>query len=102
MFASGVPTAEKPTAKKYYLLSHDPSDSPAAPHNPEFPDAWKKYQSYLASTSILIPIPPFLYRLLPTFIKKTILLDFPMYEFSEDDKKNAIEEAMNKPHGQNE
>ena len=102
MFASGVPTAEKPTAKKYYLLSHGPPDLPTAPHNPEYPDAWKKYQSYLASTSILIPVPPFLYRPLPTFIKKTVLMDFPMYDFDEDDKKNAIEEIMSKTRGQGE
>ena len=102
MFASGVPTAEKPTAKKYYLLSHDPSDSPAAPHNPEFPDAWKKYQSYLASTSILIPIPPLFDPHNPTFIKNTILSDFSMYEFGEEDRKHAAEESMSKTHGQNE
>ena len=77
MFASGVPTAEKPTAKKFYLLSH------GADARDEHRDAWRKYKVYLEETSILIPIPPELYRPLPSFIKKTILLDFPMYQFDE-------------------
>ncbi|KAK7683315.1 hypothetical protein QCA50_013577 [Cerrena zonata] len=92
MFASGIPTAEKPTARKYYLMSHTHSGSSSDSHNPEYPDAWKKYQLYLASTSILIPIPPVIYRPLPTFLKRTVFFDFPIYQFGEEDGKRAVEE----------
>ncbi|KAF8972611.1 DUF1295-domain-containing protein [Flammula alnicola] len=77
MFGSGLPTAEKPTAQKFFLLSHGPESEDG--HS----DAWKEYKSYLQKTSILIPLPPFLYRPLPTILKRTILLDFPMYQFNE-------------------
>jgi hypothetical protein len=53
-------------------------------------DAWAAYQSYLEETSILIPIPPALYRPLPKTVKRTILLDFPYYQF---DRSDAVDEA---------
>ncbi|CAL1715679.1 unnamed protein product [Somion occarium] len=104
MFASGIPTAEKPTGRKYYLMSHSssspftspPSSASALPANPPYPDAWKKYQSYLHSTSILIPIHPKLYRPLPRWIKRTVLLDFPIYGFDEHDGQKALEEEGKK------
>lgn len=77
MFGSGIPTAEKPTAKKFFLLSH--ASDPEGP----FFNAWTNYKAYLENTSILIPIPPSLYLPLPTVIKKTILMDFPLYQFNE-------------------
>ena len=77
MFASGVPTAEKPTAKKYYILSNGPDAKD------EYRGAWGKYKQYLQSTSILIPIPPALYRPMPAILKRTIFFDFPMYQFDE-------------------
>ena len=40
---------------------------------------------YLDETSILIPIPPALYRPLPKAVKRTILLDFPIYQFEESE-----------------
>lgn len=92
MFASGVPTAEKPTAKKYFLLAN------GADAKEEHRSAWSKYKEYLRSTSVLIPLPPTLYRPLPQFIKSTLLFDFPMYHFDEstngpealeEEKKNA-------------
>ena len=87
MFVSGTPTAEKPTAKKYYLLSNGPNVKD------EHRGAWAKYKEYLRSTSILIPIPPALYRRLPKVIKQTILFDFPMYQFDENtDGQQAIKE----------
>ncbi|EJD07435.1 DUF1295-domain-containing protein [Fomitiporia mediterranea MF3/22] len=91
MFASGVPTAEKPTAKKYYLLSN------GMHAKEEHREAWKKYKLYLKSTSVLIPLPPALYRRLPEIIKKTVLLDLPMYQFDEKtDGPMAIEEERKK------
>ena len=100
MFASGIPTAEKPTAKKFFLMSQalPPPSSPSSDdhdnQSPEYPAAWSKYKQYLASTSILVPIPPALYRPLPEWIKKTVLFHFPMYQFDEvKDGKEALEEA---------
>ncbi|KAG6906691.1 hypothetical protein DXG01_012561 [Tephrocybe rancida] len=90
MFASGVPTAEKPQAKRYYLKSHGPEP------NKQHPDAWPQYKAYLNRTSVLIPVPQAIYRPLPAWIKKTLLLDFPMYWFDEngEDGKRAREEAQ--------
>ncbi len=86
MFASGIPTAEKPQAKRYFLLSNGMNA------RDEHKTAWLRYQEYLRSTSILIPIPPALYRPLPKLLK-TVLLDFPMYNFdAESDGKKALEE----------
>ncbi|OCB85427.1 hypothetical protein A7U60_g7436 [Sanghuangporus baumii] len=91
MFASGVPTAEKPTAKKYYLLSNGVNAKE------EHRNAWSNYKAYLRSTSVLIPLPPALYSRLPAIIKKTILFDFPMYQLNEStDGPAAIEEDRKK------
>jgi len=91
MFASGLPTAEKPQAKKYFLLSNG-SDA-----RPEYSSAWTQYKEYLSETSILIPLPPLIYRHLPTLLKRTLLLDFPVYTFNEStDGVAAIEEERMK------
>uniref|UniRef100_A0A8H7XSA8 Uncharacterized protein n=1 Tax=Psilocybe cubensis TaxID=181762 RepID=A0A8H7XSA8_PSICU len=93
MFGSGIPTAEKPTAKKFYLLSHGPSESTTSSTASDS-HIWANYKAYLRQTSILIPLPPFLYRPLPSFIKQTVLLDFPIYRFDESsDGVAAVEEA---------
>ncbi|PPQ72551.1 hypothetical protein CVT24_004889 [Panaeolus cyanescens] len=73
MFASGIPTAEKPTAKKFYLMSVGSA--------PQDEQAWPRYEAFLKETSILIPLPPLLYRPLPAWVKRSILLDFPVYRF---------------------
>ncbi|KAF7795655.1 hypothetical protein EIP86_006820 [Pleurotus ostreatoroseus] len=87
LFASGVPTTEKPTARKFFLMSHGPED-------PEYPDAWSDYKEYLNSTSLLFPLPPAIYRPLPKWIKRTALLDLSIYRFDEGtDGKRAIEET---------
>jgi hypothetical protein len=101
MFLSGLPTAEKPAAKKQFLTSysHD-SNSPSSERfsNPEPKnDSWAKYKDYLARTSILIPFPPALYRSLPEVVKRTVLLDFPFYRFDEEkDGREALEEERKK------
>ncbi|KAJ3731802.1 DUF1295-domain-containing protein [Lentinula guzmanii] len=80
MFGSGVPTAEKPQAKKFFLMSYG--------------DNAKPEDAYLRNTSILIPIPPAIYKPLPRVIKQTLLLDFPMYQFDEGrDGAAAIEQS---------
>lgn len=106
MFLSGLPTAEKPAAKKMFLMSHSPdSNSPTSERelnssfsNPEPKnDTWANYKQYLSKTSILIPIPPQLYRPLPEVVKRTLLLDFPFYRFDEGkDGKEALEEERKK------
>ena len=47
-----MPTAEKPTARRFYLMSHGPSAQLA------HADAWANYKAYLAATSLLVPLPP--------------------------------------------
>lgn len=54
-------------------------------------------QAYLNRTSILFPIPPSIYRRLPEIVKRTVLLDFPMFKFDEvRDGPAAIEEERTK------
>lgn len=92
MFASGVPTAEKSQAKKYYLLANGP-DADGSHSN-----SWRHYKRYVDQTSILIPMPPVIYKRLPKWIKQTVFLDLPMYHFDEQvDGKAAIDEAKAKP-----
>ncbi|KAI8050432.1 hypothetical protein BDF22DRAFT_694951 [Syncephalis plumigaleata] len=42
--------------------------------------AWSIYEEYLASTSPLVPLPPFIYRNLPMFVKRYALLALPRFE----------------------
>ena len=65
MFLSGLPLSERPSAKKRY----------------EKGDNWDAYGRYLKRTSVLIPFPPQIYEKMPTFLKRTIFLEFPMYVF---------------------
>ncbi|KAL7620833.1 hypothetical protein AAE478_009831 [Parahypoxylon ruwenzoriense] len=65
MFVSGLPLSERPGAKKRYEKGLN----------------WAAYQRYLGRTSILIPCPPQIYERLPTLVKRTIFLEFPMYVF---------------------
>lgn len=71
MFGSGVPTAEKPQAKKFYLMSYGINA------DDEHENAWKFYKAYLKETSILIPLPPALYRHIPGIFKKNFAFRFP-------------------------
>jgi len=90
MFGSGVPTAEKPQAKKFFLMRYGVN---AKEENAR---AWSNYKEYLRKTSVLIPVPPLIYKPLPQFLKKTLFLDFPMYHFDEGkDGAAAIEESRN-------
>lgn len=75
MFVSGLTLQERPGAKKRY--------DKAGPEG----SAWLRYKAWLDNTSILIPFPPALYRRLPLVVKRTILLEFPLYVF--DPKKHA-------------
>ncbi|KAF7370799.1 DUF1295-domain-containing protein [Mycena sanguinolenta] len=88
MFGSGLPTSTKPQAKRFYLKSYGPE----AHADDAF--IWEQYKAHLRRTSILIPLPPAIYKHVPSVLKKTLLLDFPMYQFNEQkDGPPAIEEA---------
>ena len=65
MFISGLPLSERPGAKKRYEAGTN----------------WEAYSRYLNRTSVLIPFPPQLYEPLPTFLKRTVFLEFPIYVF---------------------
>jgi hypothetical protein len=65
MFLSGLPLSERPGAKKRY----------------EKGDNWEAYAAYLNRTSILIPFPPQIYARLPTILKRSAFLEFPIYVF---------------------
>jgi len=71
MFISGLPLQERPGAKKRY----------------ESGNHWESYLEYTRRTSILIPVPPQLYVRMPTILKRTIFLEFPLYVF--DPAKHA-------------
>jgi hypothetical protein len=71
MFVSGLTLQERPGAKKRY----------------EKGLGWPEYEQYLHETSILIPMPPAIWRNLPTIVKRTIGLEFPIYVF--DPAKHA-------------
>lgn len=76
MFLSGLPLQERPGAKKRY----------------EKGTGWPDYAAYLHRTSILIPFPPAVYERLPVWVKRTVLLEFPMYVF--DPSKHADQDAV--------
>jgi hypothetical protein len=119
LFLSGMPLAEKSAGKKFWLMSceSDPrsaslSCSIMARHPLTHPilyraciidgprdsadggSTWKNYKTFLERTSILIPIPPAIYKPIPKVIKSTLLFDYPFYKFNaEDDGTKAVEEA---------
>lgn len=67
----------------------------ATPHPPTL--CRHPSQAYLARTSILFPLPPAIYRPLPAALKRTVLLDFPFYQFDgRADGPAAVEEETRK------
>ena len=71
MFVSGLTLQERPGAKKRY----------------ESGNHWDSYKTYTERTSILIPFLPQLYVHMPTILKRTVFLEFPIYVF--DPAKHA-------------
>ncbi|KAL9621804.1 MAG: hypothetical protein Q9160_003777 [Pyrenula sp. 1 TL-2023] len=71
LFVSGLTLQERPGAKKRY----------------ESGQGWEEYSRWLKRTSILIPFPPALYERMPVIVKRTVLLEWPMYVF--DPAKHA-------------
>lgn len=77
------------------MMSHSPSSSSNG--NRDSGAVWRNYKEYLKSTSILIPIPPKIYRPLPKAVKTWLLLDLPFYRFDEQkDGEKAIEKEEQK------
>ena len=97
MFVSGLPLQEIPNAQKRYQKSLN----------------WESYQSYLHKTSILIPLPLAIYAPMPVWLKRTLLLEFPMYVFnptkddeeqrrrSRDERDGQDAQEDNTPRGSN-
>lgn len=92
MFVSGLPLCERSKAKSRYEKGNN----------------WEGYKRWLDRTSILIPFPPSLYEKMPTFLKRTVFLEFPMYVFDPVKHSNvskpggnATEEGQSEP-GQSE
>src|SRR5271156_5239096 len=80
MFVSGLTLQEVPNAKKRYQKDLN----------------WDAYCEYLHRTSILIPIPPVIYAPMPTILKRTLFLEFPIYVYKpapedEDERRKSIE-----------
>ncbi|KAH8714288.1 hypothetical protein BGZ61DRAFT_387510 [Ilyonectria robusta] len=65
MFVSGLTLSERPKAKTRYEKDQN----------------WEGYKRWLNRTSILIPFPPALYEKMPTVLKRTVFLEFPIYVF---------------------
>jgi len=65
MFLSGVPLLEKKSDERYADL-----------------DA---YLAYKHDTSVLVPLPPCIYRRIPRRVQQTLCCDFPLYDFTEVD-----------------
>lgn len=62
-------------------------ERPGAKKRFESGNHWDQYSRYTQRTSILFPFPPPLYVRLPTLLKRTLFLEFPIYVF--DPKKHA-------------
>ena len=80
-----MPTAEKPVAQRSYKLAYPGDGSESGNDFGERQSvnaAWANYRAYRAQTSILVPLPPGVYRPLPLWVKRTLLLELPMYEWT--------------------
>ena len=93
---SGLPLTQKPTGKKFFLVSNGADVEQRANTDPEVRTAWSRYQEYVKQTSVLIPFPNFIYRRLPEALR-WLLLDFPCYRFDESkDGAQALREEEQK------
>lgn len=96
LFLSGLPLTQKPTGKKFFLMSKGPGADERAAQDPEAKTAWTRYDAYVKETSILIPLPNFIYQRFPEFLR-WVLLDFPFYRFNETkDGPQALQEEEKK------
>lgn len=87
LFVSGLPLQERPGAKKRYESGNN----------------WEGYKQYLEATSILIPLPPQLYRPLPRWVKRSVLMEWPPFVFDPEkhaDMQNVQERESEEGRGQ--
>nr|UOP57090.1 putative duf1295 domain-containing protein [Thecaphora frezii] len=79
MGVSGVPLAEKPKQQEYFLMSHGPDRVGGEGLEPygrqRERDPWQRMKAYRARTSLLVPLPNGVYRRMPGWIKRSVLLD---------------------------
>ncbi|KAH8592085.1 oxidoreductase-like protein [Bisporella sp. PMI_857] len=85
LFVSGLTLQERPGAKKRY----------------EKGQHWDEYARYLNRTSILIPFPPQIYGKLPTILKRTLFLEFPIYVFDPAKHSDAAQGQRSAEEGGN-
>lgn len=94
LFVSGVPTAEKPSQQKYYTMSAKGDTLEPFGKDQRDQDPWRRYKAFKNRTSLLVPIPPQLYKPLPKFVKTWLLLDLPVFQFNESKEgPKVMEEA---------
>jgi len=77
MFVSGIPLLER-TADEKHGRKED-------------------YVVYKARTSVLIPLPPALYARLPGWVKRTLLLDFGLYNPGAPEAGKDVEDGSGRP-----
>lgn len=85
MFICGLTLQERPGAKKRYEKNNH----------------CEEYCRYLSRTSILIPFPPQLYSRMPTILKRTIFLEFPIYVFDPAKHSDMSKGQANAEEGRN-
>lgn len=94
LFVSGLTLQERQSAKKKYE-----SDGPDG-------EGWLQYKRWTERTSILIPMPPAVWKALPQFVKRTVGFEWPMYVFVPEKhadmsqvKRRTQEEGRGDGHG---
>jgi protein-S-isoprenylcysteine O-methyltransferase Ste14 len=91
---SGLPLTQKPTGKKFFLMSNGSDADQRAIADPDVKTAWPRYKEYVEETSVLIPFPNFIYRRFPEALR-WIFFDFPFYRFNENkDGPKALQEEQ--------
>ena len=71
-------------------------------HDQTEEDPWERMKAFRNRTSLVFPMPNGLYKRLPKWLKSTVLLDFPFYNFDEaKDGNKAIREAEDKKNNDN-
>lgn len=101
MFLSGMPTAEKPTQQKYFEMSSKGETLEPYGKTQREEDPWRRYKAHKNRTSILIPMPPAVYKPLPQFVKTWLLFDLPIYQFDEHKDGAKMMEEQRQEGGEN-
>jgi hypothetical protein len=83
MFASGLALQERLGAKKRY----------------ESGQGWEQYKRWTERTSILVPFLPQLYAPMPTLLKRTFILEYPIYVFDPAKHADQKEDARARARG---